>query len=440
MVVCTYQVLLDALESGYVRLSEISLLVFDEAHNCQKAQPSNRIMQGFYHPAKRAGAPLPRILGLTASPVNAKVKSLESIEANLDAMSRAPKTTHEQLLQYVHLPEIEPLLYPPQLERSPDSLAGLATLRVDMSSKIESDPYVIHLRSLEYKGTFNLGVEHKLEKALKQGKTWSQEQLKRLYTISSDTQVELGSWAFHTYLSTCLERLFEREEAFLSSDEELRHREVRYLSAALATVKMEQESPDLSQSKSHSPKVNLLIETLVREMKQDVTGILFVKTRASVRLLADLLSSHPRTCGLLRIGTFVGTSNFQGRPTHIGELIDAEGQAGTLEDLRQGIKNLVIATNVVEEGIDISACNLVLCFDRPSNLKSFIQRRGRARQAHSRFVIMFSDEERKKLNEWQILEAEMKKMYMDDMRKLKELERLESDEEGYRELVIKSTG
>jgi ERCC4-related helicase len=81
VVVCTYQVLTDALESGYVHLADISLLIFDEAHHCQKGGPANRIMQGFYHPAKQKGTETPSVLGLTASPINSKIDGLECVRS-----------------------------------------------------------------------------------------------------------------------------------------------------------------------------------------------------------------------------------------------------------------------------------------------------------------------------------------------------------------------
>ncbi|KAK5201922.1 Dicer-like protein 2, partial [Exophiala xenobiotica] len=59
-----------------------------------------------------------------------------------------------------------------------------------------------------------------------------------------------------------------------------------------------------------------------------------------------------------------------------------------LTDLRAKAKNLIIETDVLEEGIDVTACNLVVCFDVPSNLKPFLQRRGRARQEQSTFAIL----------------------------------------------------
>lgn len=58
---------------------------------------------------------------------------------------------------------------------------------------------------------------------------------------------------------------------------------------------------------------------------------------------------------------------------------------------------LLVSTNVLEEGLDVPACNLVIRYDsRGTNLRALVQSRGRAaRRADSRFVIMCNSEEEK---------------------------------------------
>ena len=51
-------------------------------------------------------------------------------------------------------------------------------------------------------------------------------------------------------------------------------------------------------------------------------AMVFVKTRAAVKLLSVLLATHPMTKDL-RIGTFVGTSNHHARTSNISDLINA---------------------------------------------------------------------------------------------------------------------
>jgi len=70
VMVCTYQIYADALRHGFVKLSDASLHVFDEAHHCNGNEAPNRIMQDFYHVQKKENSTtLPAILGLSASPV-----------------------------------------------------------------------------------------------------------------------------------------------------------------------------------------------------------------------------------------------------------------------------------------------------------------------------------------------------------------------------------
>jgi hypothetical protein len=156
-------------------------------------------------------------------------------------------------------------------------------------------------------------------------------------------------------------------------------------------------------------------------------------------VLAHLLSVHPETRDLFRIGTIVGTSAHTNRARNIGELIDTDSQKNALSLFKSGRINLVIATSVLEEGIDVPACNLVVCFQKPYNLKSFVQRRGRARHRDSELVLLLESTD--KTTEWHQLEQAMRKIYEDEMRVLQEILLLEDTEEpGNRIFEVLSTG
>ena len=52
--------------------------------------------------------------------------------------------------------------------------------------------------------------------------------------------------------------------------------------------------------------------------------------------------------------------------------------------------NVLISTSVVEEGLDVRSCNLVIKYDFPLTFRSYVQSKGRARKKPSKYI-MFVD-------------------------------------------------
>lgn len=71
VLVMTAQIFLDLLHHAYIRLSQVNLLIFDECHHAKKNDPYKQIMQLFDRCPRDA---YPKVMGLTASIVNGKVK------------------------------------------------------------------------------------------------------------------------------------------------------------------------------------------------------------------------------------------------------------------------------------------------------------------------------------------------------------------------------
>jgi Fanconi anemia group M protein len=69
----------------------------------------------------------------------------------------------------------------------------------------------------------------------------------------------------------------------------------------------------------------------------------------------------------------------------VSKLIGKSGEGGqtqskqieTLRELRGGVFNILVATQIGEEGLDIAECNRVIFYDNVSSAVRFIQRRGR---------------------------------------------------------------
>ena len=64
-----------------------------------------------------------------------------------------------------------------------------------------------------------------------------------------------------------------------------------------------------------------------------------------------------------------------------------------LRDFRQNRFNVLVSTSVVEEGLDVRQCNLVVRFDGLEQYREYAQSKGRARSKNSKFIVMTECEE-----------------------------------------------
>jgi len=115
--------------------------------------------------------------------------------------------------------------------------------------------------------------------------------------------------------------------------------------------------------------------------------IIFVETRTCARSLIKLLDDSPFS--FLEPKMFVGHSYFDG--------LSVNKQSKLIESFISGESKLLVSTSVLEEGIDISNCNSIICYDGISSLRALIQRRGRARSGDNTQFTILSDENQYKI-------------------------------------------
>ena len=318
IVVSTHQILLHALGHGFVKMTQLALMVFDEAHSCIGNHPLNRILREFYHKCKVKERP--SVLGLTASPViNSKVSKLGTIETNLNAISRTPRLHRDELLLHVYPPKLIPLTYPTMKpERKTSSiLEGL--WQVCQNLDIEQDPWIVKMRSNPTQRNAKA-----LIKAVMSRNTYSHVQIKGLYDKALTVYTELGSSAADYFIAQCVKKfqkgMIERSNTVgaLESEEEL------YIGQKLSGITLSQEVDNhLPTGLDISPKVQKLITFLNEEASTDFSGLVFVRTRAEVAVLHYLLSSQ---VPWLQASTFVGASSFAGQKAALSELAEVKNQ------------------------------------------------------------------------------------------------------------------
>ncbi|KAJ2441923.1 Dicer-like protein 1, partial [Coemansia sp. RSA 2424] len=140
-----------------------------------------------------------------------------------------------------------------------------------------------------------------------------------------------------------------------------------------------------------SPQVNRLLGILHQwqSRPQELRGIVFTGRRLAAVLLVYIISQISEF-SFIRADVLLGASQKAGgsmdRPIRSGS-VRAANQL-TLADFASGRLNLIFATQVAEEGVDIQPCNVVVRFDMPNTATSLIQSRGRARMSDSQFIVM----------------------------------------------------
>ncbi|KAG6760040.1 hypothetical protein POTOM_036539 [Populus tomentosa] len=134
-------------------------------------------------------------------------------------------------------------------------------------------------------------------------------------------------------------------------------------------------------------KVLCLIKTLLqyRDLK-DIRCIVFVERVITAVVLESLLTELlPKHSGWK---TKYMTGNNSGLQSQTRQM-----QNEIVEEFRKGMVNIIVATSILEEGLDVQSCNLVIRFDPPSSVSSFIQSGGRARMQNSDYLLMVERED-----------------------------------------------
>ncbi|OQR67288.1 endoribonuclease Dicer-like [Tropilaelaps mercedesae] len=124
-------------------------------------------------------------------------------------------------------------------------------------------------------------------------------------------------------------------------------------------------------------------------------GIVFVKERMTAYVLyrwMNEVSKRP-LYDFINCSFVVGHNQnpFGHDGDHSSFQMNAKAQRKVMADFREGVYNLMFATSVIEEGMDVPVCNLIVRFDMPPDVRSYTQSKGRARAKPSLYVVL-SDE------------------------------------------------
>ena len=135
------------------------------------------------------------------------------------------------------------------------------------------------------------------------------------------------------------------------------------------------------------PKFHILEKLVLREVEHNPNSrmLVFVKLRISVINIEKKLNRNTQIKAIKFVGQASKSSQDKG--------LSQKRQIEILDEFREGKYNVLVSTNVGEEGLDIAECDMVVFFDVVASEIRFIQRRGRtARHREGKVVILYTRE------------------------------------------------
>ncbi|GKT62072.1 RNase3 domain-containing protein [Colletotrichum tofieldiae] len=348
VIVCTAAILQKCLTHSYIRMEQINLLIFDEAHHTKKNHPYARIIKDFYiqEPDQKKR---PRILGMTASPVDAQTDVKIAI-AQLECLLHSEIVTmsQESLSHYSHTRKITER----EIHYSSLPMPYETELFQKISALVGRNQHFSKELSFAKAATSFLG-------------SWAADRFWQLF-LTEDTILRLAQITDMSY------------SGLNSNDRETMA--VQRLRDVIRAHQFKPATPTLDQV---SIKVLRLWEELrlrfTREPKYRC--IVFVEMRLTAVLLADLFKQESIKIPCLSPAVLVGSQADTGLAN-----MSYKQQVLTIHKFRHAEVNCLFATQVAEEGLDIPDCNLVMRFDLYRSVIQYIQSKGRARRQDSEYI------------------------------------------------------
>ncbi|XP_012729491.2 interferon-induced helicase C domain-containing protein 1 [Fundulus heteroclitus] len=398
IIICTAQILENYLEranSGEdegVKLSDLTLIVIDECHHTQKGGVYNHIMMRYLKQKhknlklkkeQKETVQLPQILGLTASPGVGGANTLNKAEehilricANLDASKIMTRSIgKDKKEQRKSILTVEP-------RREDPFGCVIKTIMHDIHAHAQLSP-TCELGSQNYE---QWAVQEERQAAKKGDQTVRvcAEHLRRYNEglILSNTIRMCDALSFLNKFHG------EQMKKKTAPDEELNIQITpteRFLFKLFQDNKEELEK--LAQDPSYeNDSLSKLRTKILHEFssRKEARGIIFTKTRHSAISLSQWIQENPKFAD---IGV---------KPSHViggGDQSDtkpmtAAEQKDVLKKFKSGELNLLIATTVAEEGLDIPDCNFVIRYGHVTNEIAMIQSQGRGRAEDSTYTVV----------------------------------------------------
>ena len=373
-------------KKGMYDLNEVSLLVEDEAHRCVKNYDYNFLAKNYMENSEH-----PLILGMTASPGSDK-KKIKQICENL-SIEKVELRSRKSSDVKNYLQELE-------FEKLKTDLPG-EFWQIKTSLKKIFNSYIEFLkdRKILFKPATKINLieaQKEISKSLSrgnksfnlyQGASACAQAIKIQHAIELiETQTVKG---FNNYLKGLFEQARDKKSKGVE----------KLVSKPEFNFAYMQSNELLTKNKEH-PKIDLLLNHIIEEKQKNpsIKIIIFTQFRDTASVITERLNKL-KDKGI-NSKVFVGQankSNQKNKPSYPNNTnrydsgskgLSQKEQKRIIEEFSRGEFNVLTATSIAEEGLDIPEVNSVIFYEPiPSAIRS-IQRKGRTARLMKGKLIM----------------------------------------------------
>jgi Fanconi anemia group M protein len=366
VIVSTPQVIANDLRYERINLRDVQLIVFDEAHRAVGNYAYVRIAEEF----KEYGR---LVMGMTASPGSSGAK-IGEVCRNLGIQRVEVRSESD--------PDVAPYMQDVEMQivevDIPDEMKRITKILRAMFDSCVRDLITLGLTDEKRPVTrkYLLEIGETIQERLNSGEKRSQ--LYRGLSVQAmalkiNHALELAETQGATALANYLERM--RSEAMSENGS-------RASRSIVQSDEFERIEDILRRTKMEHPKLSKVMSIVSNQIiaHPESRTIVFTHYRDTCELVASKLSKIEGA----RVAKLVGQAE---RGEEKG--LKQKEQVEVLERFRKGDFNVIVATSVGEEGLDVASTDLVIFYEPvPSEIRS-IQRRGRTgRQRPGRVVIL----------------------------------------------------
>ncbi|KAL6436316.1 hypothetical protein ACFW04_004692 [Cataglyphis niger] len=407
VLVMTSQIFLDVLSHGYIKLEKINLIVFDECHRAVSNHPMRQIMQRFEDCPKDKQ---PHILAMSATLLNANIKldKIESTIRSLEITFQSKIATIESIdcIQgYCTNPKENIVMY---MKNQTSEVITKITQIIEKVSEV--------LNNIKL-NTDDLYNQSSLEMRPKKKSSKLIAIMKDIETITLQAGIYGGS-------KSALLHLIQLESFKKYSTDLMIDTVLDYMITQVITIRklFDNEMKGYTELEQlynfSSDQIRKLFEILTKCNdkllgNQKFCCIIFVRERFMTQVIhhiLKMLSKLDKQYNFLLPDYVIG---FQNSPYKYSREVSciAKWNKEVLDKFKAGLVNCIVATDVVDEGIDVPNCTLIIRYDMPMDFRGYVQSKGRARHSSSQYMVLMPKDDiafLKKYESYKNIESQLK--------------------------------